>query len=464
MKQIPIFGLGHKSKSANVTAQTRVNVYLEIVPDKDKTQAVAYGTPGLTLFADLGATPFRCLQSLGDYVYGVHRGTFYQITNAGVATAKGTLLTTTGRCGIENNGLQVMVVDGTYGYTYTVATDTFARITDADFPGADTVAFNDGYFIVNKPNTGKFFLSALYDGMTWDALDFATAESNPDNLEAVVADHGELIPLGGISAEFWSNTGNLDFPYTRMTGAAVEWGLAARWSVAKFDNSLIWLAKNRMGEVQVVRLSGYQPQRVSTFDLENIINSYSSVSDATGFSYLHNGHPFYQINFPTAGESWLYDGASNAWSKMISHGMTRHRAEIATYFLNRTIVSDSSNGRLYNIDGDVYTENGEEIVSEITTKHVSNGLERIFAYALQVDLEAGVGLATGQGSDPQIMLQVSRDGGHTWGPERWRSMGKIGNYKTRALWTRLGASRDFVFRLRISDPVKRVILGAYLSV
>ena len=464
MEQIPIFGLGYKSKSANVTAQTRVNMYLELVPDKDKTQAVAYGTPGLTLFADLGDTPFRCIQSLGDYVYGVHRGTFYQITNAGIATAKGTLLTTSGRCGIENNGLQVMVVDGTYGYTYTIATDTFAKITDADFPGADTVAFNDGYFIVNDPGTGKFFLSALYDGTAWDALDFATAESNPDNLVAVVADHGELILLGDISTEFWSNTGNVDFPYTRMTGAAVEWGLAARWSVAKFDNSLIWLAKNRMGEVQVTRLTGYQPQRVSTFDIENIINGYSSVSDATGFSYLYNGHPFYQINFPTAGESLLYDGASNAWSKLVSHGMTRHRAEIATYFLNRTIVSDSANGRLYNIDGDVYTENGEEIVSEITTKHVSNNLSRVIIHALQVDLEAGIGLATGQGSDPQIMLQVSKDDGHTWGAERWRSMGKIGEYKTRAIWYRMGQSRDFVFRLRISDPVKRVILGAYISV
>lgn len=464
MKQIPIFGLGYKSTSANVTAQTRVNMYLEIVPDKDKTQAVAYGTPGLTLFADLGDTPFRCLHSLGDYVYGVHRGTFYQITNAGIATAKGTLLTTTGRCGIENNGLQIMVVDGTYGYTYTIATDTFAQITYADFPGADTVAFNDGYFIVNKPSSGQFFLSGLYNGTTWDALDFATAESNPDNLVAVVADHGELILLGDVSTEFWSNTGSIDFPYTRMTGAAVEWGLAARWSVAKFDNSLIWLAKNRMGEVQVVRLSGYQPQRVSTFDIENIINGYSTVSDATGFSYLHNGHPFYQINFPTGGESLIYDGASNCWSKMVSHGMTRHRAEIATYFLSRTIVSDSSNGRLYNIDGDVYTENGEEIVAEITTKHGTNGLERVFCAALQVDLEAGVGLATGQGSDPQIMMQISKDGGHTWGPERWRSMGKIGEYKARARWLRCGSARDFVFKLRISDPVKRVILGAYITV
>ena len=464
MKQVPIFGMGYKAKSANVTAQTRVNMYLEILPDKDKTQAVAYGTPGLTLLADLGDTPFRCLQSLGNYVYGVHRGTFYQITNAGVATSKGTLLTTTGRCGIDNNGSQIIVVDGTYGYTYTIATDTFAQIADADFPGADTVTFNDGYFIVNEPDSGRFFLSALYDGTSWDALDFATAESNPDNLVSVVADHGELILLGDISTEFWSNTGNVDFPYTRMSGAAVEWGLAARWSIAKFDNSLIWLAKNRMGKVQVTRLAGYQPQRVSTFDIENIINSYSSVSDATGFSYLHNGHPFYQINFPTAGESWLYDGASNVWSKMVSSGMTRHRAEIATYFLNRTIVSDNSNGRLYNIDGNEYTENGEEIVSEITTKHVAEGLERIFIHALQVDIEPGVGLATGQGADPQIMLQVSRDGGHTWGAEMWRGMGKIGKYKTRALWTRLGMSRDFVFRFRISDPVKRAILGAYISV
>lgn len=461
MKPISILGLGTQSKSSNVTSQKRVNLYLEISGDGDKTSVAAYGTPGLTLFADIGGSPNRCVYAVGDYVYVVNRGTFWQVDNAGVKTSKGTLSTTAGRVDIADNGTQIMVVDGPNGYIYSIAAGTFTKIADADFPGADHVTFNDGYFIVNKPGTGQFHISASYDGLVWDALDYATAESNPDNLVRAIADHGELIQLGEVSTEFWTNTGGLDFPYAR-SGAAVEWGLAARWSLAKFDNSLIWLAKNRMGEVQVVRLAGYTPQRVSDSDIETIFNNYPSTSDATGFSYLLNGHPFYQINFTAAKATWLYDGASNCWSELKS-GAGRHRGEIATNYLNRTVVCDYENGKIYNIDGDVYTDDGGAIVSELVSKHVFSNLERYAISALQVDLESGVGLATGQGSDPQIMLQISKDGGHTWGAERWVSMGKLGQYSRRAKWNRLGQSRNWTFKLKISDPVKRVLLGAFIN-
>ncbi len=465
LKAISIFGLGVQSKSSNVTAQKRVNMYLEISADADKNTVTAYGTPGLTRHASIGASPTRGMYALGDYIYVVNLGKLWQVNNAGVAVEKGTLLTTTGRVSMADNGSvgdQLMIVDGTYGYIYTVSTGAFAQITDVDFPGADTVTFNDGYFIVSKPATGQFYLSKSYDGTTWDALDFATAESNPDNVISVVADHGELIVFGDVSTEFWTNTGGADFPYSRTNGTAMEWGLAAIKTVARFDNSLIWLAKNRMGEVQVVRLNGYLPQRVSTTDIETILNSYSGISDATGFSYLMNGHPFYQLNFTSANESWLYDGLSNAWSQLKS-GTGRHRAEMGTNYLGRTVVSDYENGKLYNLDSDAYTDDGEMIVSELITKHVFANLERYSISELQVDLESGVGLAVGQGSEPQIMLQVSKDGGHTWGAERWVSMGKIGEYAKRAKWNRLGQGRDWVFKLRISDPVKRVVLGAYVT-
>lgn len=461
MNSISIFGLGVQSKSSNVTAQKRINFYLELASDGDKNTVTAYGTPGLVLLSAIGASPNRGMYAIGNYIYVVNLGKLWQVNNAGVAVDKGTLLTTTGRVDMADNGTQLMIVDGTYGYIYTIATGVLVQITDADYPGADTVTFNDGYFIVSQPDSGRFWLSATYDGMLWDALDFATAESNPDNTVRVIADHGELILLGEMTTEFWSNTGSLDFPYSR-SGPGVEWGLAARHSVAKFDNSLIWLAKNRMGEVQVVRLNGYTPQRVSTTDIETIFNSYSGISDATGFSYLHNGHPFYQINFSSANASWLYDGLSNCWSELKS-GTGRHRSEMASDYLLRTVAADYETGNIYNIDENAYTDNGAMIVSELQTKHVFSNLERYTISELQVDLEAGVGLASGQGEDPQIMLQVSKDGGHTWGAERWASMGKAGEYAKRAKWNRLGQARDWTFRLRISDPVKRVVLGAYVT-
>jgi hypothetical protein len=461
MQPIQIFGLGIKSKSSNVTSQTRLNVYLEHITDGEKTRTAGYGIHGLTLFTDFGDTPARCMHVFGDYVYMVHRGSFYQVNNAGVRISKGTLLTTSGRVGVADNGTQIMLVDGTYGYIYNTSTDVFVRITDADFPGADTVTFIDGYFVVNKPATGQFYISSLYDGLLWDALDFATAESNPDKLVGVYSDHGTLILHGDLTSETWVNTGALDFPFAKVQGAVLESGLAARWSVAKFDQSIVWLAKNRLGETQVIRFMGGAVVKISTTDLETIINGYGNISNATAFSYLYKGHPFYQINFTSA--SWLYDGMTQMWSQLKSEGIDRQRSEIAVNYINRTLVSDYSSGKIYNIDSTAYTENGAMIVSELTSKHVFSNLEQYAIGKLQVDCEAGTGLATGQGTDPQMMLQVSRDGGHTWGVEQWRSMGKLGEYKTRAQWTRLGQARDWVFRIRISDPIKRVILGAWVD-
>jgi hypothetical protein len=85
-------------------------------------------------------------------------------------------------------------------------------------------------------------------------------------------------------------------------------------------------------------------------------------------------------------------------------------------------------------------------------------------YYLETSFQKGVGLSTGQGDDPTVMLQVSRDGGMTWGSELWKTLGKEGKYKTRAKWNRLGTSRNTVFKLKITDPVYRVLIGAVADI
>lgn len=87
-----------------------------------------------------------------------------------------------------------------------------------------------------------------------------------------------------------------------------------------------------------------------------------------------------------------------------------------------------------------------------------------FYHLLQLDLETGVGLSDGQGADPQIMLRWSDDGGHTWSDEYWVSAGRQGQYKARAMFRRLGRSRDRIFEVVVSDPVRWNLIAAYLDV
>lgn len=457
MAIVALLGLGQQGKSSTVTAQKHLNLYAEFPPDQEKGRIAFYGTPGTTLKTSFGDTPARGWIKVGSLYYVVHRGTFYEVNNAGTKTSRGTLSTTSGRVDMAYDGAVILVVDGTAGYTYTVGTTTFATIGDVDFPnGANTCDWLDGQFIADD-GTGSDAFYTSPNGTAWDALDFASAESAPDGLIRVKVDHGQLLIFGEETTEPWGSVGGQDFPFAPIKGAIAQFGLAARWSLTPFNDSVAFLAKNAMGQVQVVVMQGNTPRPISSQELDSIINGYSAVSDATAYSYLEGGHPMLQINFPTPLKSWLYDGSTGLWSPL-EYGLSggRHRGEMHLDFLNQTLISDYSNGNIYTLDPDVYTDNGTSIAREIITRHLFAGNKRMTIDELYVDCEVGVGLASGQGSAPKIMLQISKDNGKTWGAEMWKSLGAMGEYRTRVVWRRLGEAYDWLFKLRVSDPVKVV--------
>ena len=450
MARYPLWGTGHAGRSQHASRERRVNLYAE--KNADRAGYVFYGTPGLSIFSSLGADPIRGAHVMNDLLYVVHRDTLYEVNNTGAATSKGTLDTISGRVDITDNGAELVVSDGTDGYTLT--TGTFAKIADGDFPGAGSVASLDGYTIVAQPNSGDWNISALDDARNWDAADFANAESFSDNIVRVVTERGQVLLFGSQSLEFWSNAGTTDFPFARVQGAVVEFGLAAKWSVGRVGNALAFLAKNRTGEVEAIMLDGYSPTQIAPPEVTQAWNSYSSVADATAFGYRSAGHTFYQLNFPSAGKSWLFDVGTGLWSELESSG-GRHRAEIGLDFLDKIIVSDYENGELYRVDPDVYTDAGETIAREIVGRYIFGDTPTVLR-KLQVDIE------TGQGDEAQAMLSVSKDG-RSWGPELWRSLGSVGEYGRRVIWRALGRSYEWSFRLRVSEPIRVCISGAWVD-
>jgi Phage stabilisation protein len=448
---VPLFGIGNQGKSLNVDAQQRTNLYVEINGEPEKNI--------LTLYPTAGVTPVRGLYERGNVMYAVHKNTFYGIANNGTAAVFGTLSSYSGRVSIIDNGAQILIVDGAYGYVFNLATLAFTQITAPGFVAGDTCTYINSRFIVQNINSGRFSISGQYDGLTWDALDFASAEADPDLLVRVMADSGLLMLFGEKTIEPWGDSGALDFPFARIGGGAIEWGLAARWSLCKFMDSLIFLRKNRLGQVQVCVHQGGAAQAVSTPEMDTTFGRYATTSDATAFTYMLGGHPFYQINFPSAGKSWLFDGQSKSWSQLVS-GTGRHRAELHTQYLSRNYVADYETGKIYRLDETVYTDDGATIPREFVSRHVGGG-DYTTMSSLWLEMEAGVGDQTGQGADPQIMMSISRDGGHTFGSENWRPFGKVGEYTRRAKWNRLGRARDWVFKFRITDPVKTVITQAW---
>jgi len=470
----PILGSAYVTRSVNAADNRMVNLFPEVVPEAGKEPAFLQRAPGLKFLQTVGTGPIRGLwahQTNGSDFYVVSGNQFFKLTGL---TATPTLIGTvagTGPVSIADNGTQIFIAANPYGYIYNEVTNMFGPITDPDFAGAVTVSYLDGYFVFNEPNSQKIWVTQLLDGTSIDPLDFASAEGSPDGVVAVLTDHRELWVFGTDTTEVWYNAGQIDFPLVRIQGAFNELGCAAPYSVAKMDNQIYWLGKDARGQGMVYRAAGYVGQRISTHAIEWQLQEYSNISDATGYTYQQDGHSFYVLNFPSANTTWVYDVATGAWHERAAFAngaFDRHRADNMCNFEGNIVVGDYQNGNIYTFDLTVYADNGQPqkwLRSWRALPTGQNNLRRTAQHSLQLDCETGVGLVTGQGSDPQVMLRFSDDGGHTWSNEHWKSMGPIGRFGKRTIWRRLGMTlkiRDRVYEVSGTDPVRIYVMGAEL--
>ena len=476
--QTPILGASYVARSVNAADNRLVNLFPEATADGGKTAGFFNRTPGLKFQQTIGTGPIRALwahQTNGSDFYVVSGTEFYKVTGLTATPTKLGDVTGTGPVSIADNGTQIFLACNPDGFIYNEVTNVFAKITDPDFTGAVTVGYLDGYFVYNEPNSQKIWVTQLLDGTSVDPLDFASAEGSPDGLVAVNINHREAWLFGTDSVEVWYDAGLADFPLTQIQGAFNEIGCVAAFSIAKLDNALFWLGTDARGQGIVYRANGYTGVRVSTHAIEYAIAQYGNISDAVAYTYQQEGHAFYVLTFPTGNATWVYDVSTQSWHERAGWDttfgqFTRHRSNCQCNFGGNTVVGDFENGNIYTLDLSVYADNGgiqKWLRSWRALPTGTNNLRRSSQHSLQLDCESGTGLNTGQGSDPEIMLRWSDDGGHTWSNEHLSKMGKIGQYYRRVFWRKLGMTlklRDRVYEISQTDPVKAVIVGAELLI
>ena len=430
--------------------------------DVDKEgNASLIGSPGLKEFADTGhPREVRGGILYGTKIYMVVGEQFFSVDSSGSATRIfGVLDSTYGRVTLAKVTGQIGIVDEANYYLWKESTNQLVKQTGLTFT-PESIADQDGRFIFNALDSDTFYISGLNDGETIGALDYASAEASPDYTRTIVSDHRELWHFGDESIEPFYNSGNADFPFERVSGAFIDRGLGAVESVAPVDNSLMWLDNL----FQVVRANGYVPQTISTPDIAYQIAKCTTKTDAIGYPYTLENHYFYTLVFPTDGKCFVYDAATQLWHTRTSGADdSRHRGNMSLLFGGNWIIGDYKNGKLYTYDLDTHTDNSEVMVSRRRARVRSKGRKLMRHSRLELEIETGVGLYTGQGSDPKVMMRFSDDNGRTWSNERWRDIGKMGKTKTRVRWNQLGASRDRLYEFTITDPVKRHITGAYLN-
>lgn len=402
------------------------------------------------------------LTLISNGVYTVKPGTPASTTTSGNGT--GLTLTLTFGTGTGGTGSYVVSTSQTVSSTTLYALNfSVLPTTDGPFEGASVVDVVDNYFVYNRPNTQQWGASGILSPIS-PALSFSSKDGAPDNLVSLIVDHREVYLLGEVSSEVWVDSGLFPFAFQRIPGTSTQHGIVAKFSVSRIGNSFAYVSRNARGQAQIMMMNGYVPTRISTHAVEQtLVDKY--VADARAWTYQLEGHEVYVVSFPTLDLTWAYDISTGMWHKWLwvdtNNVYHRHRGNCHALFQGVNVVGDWENGSIYQLDPLNYTDNGNEIRRLRRAPHLITDYQRQYFSELQIHFQPGVGLP--DGSAPQAMLRWSDDGGSTWSNEHWCSIGVQGAYKNRAIWRRLGQSRDRIFEVVVTDPINAVITAANLK-
>ncbi len=474
----------YESFSKPLSFQRCINLYPVIPPSGALNESALFSTPGVVNFATAGTLTSRGSVVMNGVYYVITGTSLYSIDSDGNADLKGTIAGEA-RCKIAHNAEKiVIVVPGGKTYEFNETPDTLVDTTGAtNWQTADSVVYKDGYFVFTSSNKRVFFNSELSfnvsTNLTFLALDSGTAEISPDDdIITAHVTHDELYIIGETTTEVFQNIGGAGFPWQRIPGASYEKGIHSKYSNIQWEGSYYFIGggKNETSGIWQAGRAG-EPVKISTNAIDNELLKFArtEIDDAFSFSYTSDGYAFIgftfrSVNIPS--KTFLFNVTASQFAQRPiwfeqQTGTTDNawRAQSVDFAYNKTIVSDFVDGRIGYLDEDTYTEYDNTIKRIKTTSPLASNGKAMFVSELELTPESGVGLITGQGSDPSIMFDYSDDGARTWSNEFIRSLGVIGNYKHRVMWKRLGrVPAHRVFRFSVTDPVKVVLIKLELEV
>ena len=369
-------------------------------------------------------------------------------------------------------GEQLLFVSGDYAYCYDFESNVLAPVIQ----GASFGGFIDSYFVVLDASTSTLKVSQSFDGFQWDPTQVYQRSRAGDKWLSMAVTSNNIWLIGTQTGEVWVGTGDPDGRFAPYTPVFIEVGVIASDTMIRVSgDTMMWVAQDKDGAGYVVRTSGYQPEKVSTTAVDRSIQSLSTISDGSAFSYQQDGHIFYVLSFPAAQVTWVFDLTTGEWHRrgywdpaVMAYQTYRPQCHAfafgGVHGLGLSLVGDRASGRIASLASRVGTDMDGAVIRRMRqAPHISDRDQEVTFDRLQMDMDVGEGLAVGQGSDPTMMLVYSNNGGNTWGHELWRSAGKQGDYRIQVAWSRLGTAKNRVFRLVVTDPVPWRVVGAWLE-
>lgn len=466
------------AQSSIASGEVLTNFYLERSESGNaSTPLAAYPTPGVRAIASATQSPGR-----GHFS---HRGRDFCVIGSQFLEATLSGLTVIGSVAVDqypatlctngDYGDQILISSGNNGYVYTLTTSTLTQVRTG---GTRMVAHLDGYGLALDADTSTLYVSDNGDFTVWDPTQFLQRSDAPDPWVALKVPAGSKYAylLGSETSSALYDAGTSPFPLAPHAAGLLQQGCAAPFSASDVGGVLYWLAQTKDGAGQIVSTAGFDTQVVSSFAVSVSIGALDTISDAIGDGYQELGHTFYLLTFPTGRVTWAYDATealnlppAMRWARRMTWNATTSEEDawrplFHTYCFGVHLTLDRAGGTLYQLSSDYGTDVDSRPIRRVRrppSLYSDHALITVPCFELL--LETGVALASGQGSDPQVSLRISRDGGKTWGPERTRSAGARGQYDVRLRWWRNGSARRWQPEIIVSDPIPFRLLGAIVE-
>ena len=514
-----VIDASYQLENSQAAIQRTVNWFLaenEAQNSEGKYKFCALPFPGNSPFCTLPVPapfnqPSRGLLELRGVAYGVNGNQVFSIDSTGAFTAIGTVANDGNPASMVANGNgQIFIASGGLGYVIPNGggAGSLIPITTAEFLGASYSTFQDGYILNVVPGSNQFQISGtddtpVGDATLWSAGNVSVQAGQADYLKAIISSREYVRLLGGRRSQVYQDVGNNGiggFPFQSYNETFIETGIAAPFSLTDLGDSLIWIGEDARGVRACWRDAAFQPQRVSNYGVERWWQSYTTVADALAFPFIWHGHLFYQVTFPSAGgpnspATWVYDATASAlagrpiWierSYLVNGGLqgptaiAPGRAEVSHCFaygkhLVGSSGQDGNPGAIYQMGDGIYTDCGADpitgdqitqpIICDRITPHGPTWGKRSVHNRIEFEVARGVGNSVDPGSDPQLLLRWSNDGGKTFGTEYALSMGMQGQYSIRVYLLQLGYANHpgRVYWIRCADPVFNSLMNCTLD-
>lgn len=487
-------GDAYTAPSITQDAQETINFYPEIDPAKNQGSRgviALYPTPGMkfarqrnvsgnvrALFAlpttsnfYLGGTGVGLLLTVIGSSVDIMTIPFGQTVPTGTSSL-GFLNTTDGPLDITCNGQYVLITDGVSRYSIDLNAPTVVVLTDGPWTGGVSCDVVDGYIVYNQGGSKQWAATNNLSTAT-AALSFASSLSSYDGLVALFVDNRQVALIGQQTTEFWAAAALVPFPFAISPGTTRQFGCAAAYTVSRFANGFMMLSQDQQGVNIVALVVNYEMKRVSTHAVEqSLVGKF--MGDAYAFTYQLEGHVFYVLQCPSAGVTWVYDLATGMWHKRTStdtNGLQKPwRASCSASLFGQVFVGSSDDNSVYYLSNsyavdDVGSNGANRFIRRLRRgPHITKNLKRQFFKEIQFQFQPGIGLTSGQGVDPQIMVRWSDDGGFTWSNEHFVSVGAQGQYQWRAIVRRMGYARDRVYEVAVTDPVYWALISVEIDI